>query len=393
MLLSAEANAGLDAHDPAALSSRALQSFVASELARRASPHIVKPLSERLADFDAMAASLGDSLDVRMLIDEPMSRHTTIKIGGPADRFLLPRDRDTLVALVNCAEKAGVPFFVQGWGSNTLVRDGGIRGLVISLEAMGGDLARDNEIRVLEETEESVLLEVDASASLHTLVRYAGKHGLAGLAHLAGIPASVGGALFMNAGVPAGTITDSLVALAVFRSTGKVRWIPKEKLQLSYRKNELPTGTIILAGRFRLLRTEAESVQTEIAQVLDRRRDKQPLSLPNMGSVFMNPTEADIRLASGKAKKISRDSKEAKKLLSRLPTAGELIDEAGLKNVRVGGARVSPKHANFIVNEGRATAQDVQILMRLVRDKVRELTGILLVPEVRVVGDDVKGNL
>lgn len=323
-------------------------------------------------DIDHFKSLLQDRFSGRIAEREPMSRHSSAKVGGPADLFCCPKTLDDLVALVTTAELEKMPWVIHGAGSNTLVKDGGIRGLVIELGEMPA------AVRVISETETATTFEVDAAFSLHALVRWTGKQGLAGMTHLAGIPASVGGALYMNAGVPQGTITDFLDAIHLLYPTGTLRWIPKAKLSLSYRKNDLPTSSIILAGRFTLARAPVEEVTQAISDTLERRKAKQPLNFPNLGSMFMNP-EHDT----------AKPSKSNKKLPKKLPTAGELIEDAGLKGIRVGGARISPKHANFIVNEGSATAEDVLILMRLIKDKVKELTDITLKPEVRVIGEDV----
>lgn len=344
--------------------------YANSEAVSSVSPELIERFAPARSPFSwnpgqFVSRSLA-SFSGRLLAGEPMSRYTAIKIGGPADLLCFPKTESDLTLLLRRAEEESIPVYVHGAGSNTLVRDGGIRGITVCLKDMSA------LVRILEETTESMTIEVDAGYSLHALVRFAAKQGLQGMACLAGIPASVGGALFMNAGVPGGTISDCLMALKIATAKEGQRWIPKEKLRLGYRRNELPSGAIVLAGRFACQKGDPFSIQQAVSEALEARKDKQPLTLPNLGSVFMNPAPVDQK--SGKQKK--------------LPTAGELIEDAGLKDVRVGGARISDKHANFIVNEGTATAKDVEILIRLIKDKVKEQTGIALKPEIKIIGEE-----
>ena len=335
------------------------------------------PIRDKTA-FNAtdVIAALDGRFTGRLLAHESMARHTSIKIGGPADLLCFPKTPADLAVLVSVAHEQALAWQVLGAGSNTLVKDGGIRGIVIAMGEMPA------ECRILEETPAGMRIEVDAGCSLHALVRFTGKHGLAGMAHLAGIPASVGGALVMNAGVPAGAIGDHLVSIKVMIAKAAerpLRVISRSALNLGYRKTELPAGSIVLSGIFSLTRHAPEVVTAAIAATLDGRREKQPLSYPNLGSIFMNPHDES-------PKKGQRSG--AGTTAEKLPTAGALIEDAGLKGVRVGGARISPKHANFIINEGGATAADMLILMRLIKDKVNDLTGISLKPEIRIIGED-----
>lgn len=348
-------------------------------LASTLSPELLDSLERQLypskkrpmGDIHDLKTRLEVSFNVRICEDEPMARHSSIKIGGPADLYCLPATRDALHLACESALVSHVPVHILGAGSNTLIKDGGIRGMVLSLTELPA------AVTVLNEDSTACELESDAGVALHALVRFTGKYGLTGMEHLAGIPASVGGALAMNAGVPQGTILDHLIALTVFLPQGGEKRIPKEKLRFSYRKTDLPSGAVIVSARFRLARDTSETVQSAIAETLERRKAKQPLHLPNLGSVFMNPSEDEVKAAWGK-----------KMQIAALPKAGALIEEAGLKGVRVGGARISDKHANFIVNEGKASAEDVLILIRLAKDKVKETSGITLKPEIKVIGED-----
>ncbi len=320
------------------------------------------------APFVALLQEAGFSGACR--VQEPMARHTGIKIGGPADLLVCPKSEADLRLLLEKAVAGRVPIHIHGSGYNTLVRDGGIRGVVLSLKEM------PVEIRPGKRSDDSLALEVDAGVSLQSLVQFARKEGLAGLAPLAGIPASVGGALAMNAGVPGCAISDHLCAVRVMKADGTAIVLPKAKLDLAYRKTHLPTGAVILSAQFAFPFALADAVSTEIQTALSARREKQPLEWPSLGSVFMNPTLADLPSGSRRGK---------------LPTAGMLIDEAGLKGVRVGAVRISDKHANFIINEGGGCAEDVEILMRLAKEKVKALSGVGLRPEIKVIGEGTEG--
>jgi len=286
---------------------------------------------------------------------EPLKRYTSIQIGGPADAFVLPADLDDLKQILTFAKLNRVPWMVLGLGSNVLVREGGIRGMVLRLTKTLCRLKIKNEI------EEAFEVYAEAGVPLPKLVELGRQRGFQGIEPLYGIPGSVGGALWMNAGTRHGEIKDCLQEITVLLGDGSVETYPVHKLKFEYRHLKLPSRGIILSGSFRFQKGDPQSVQETLATYQERRRETQPLDYPSLGSVFKNPEKG---------------------------FAAQMIEELGLKGVRVGGARISEKHANFIINEGGATAHDALALIGLVRDKVRDGLDVRLELEAKVLGED-----
>jgi len=258
--------------------------------------------------------------------------------------------------LLSFAEAKNVPCTVLGWGSNVLIRDGGIRGIVIRLQKTL------SEWRVREENETEMWIEAEAGVPLPKIVEFCRQKGLSGIEALYGIPGSIGGTVRMNAGTRHGEIKDHLLEIQVLSHADlEVRTIPRAKLKFEYRHLNLPGKDIILSATFRLAKGNVEEVQSQVAAYQKKRNDTQPLEFPNMGSVFKNPEKG---------------------------FAAQMIEELGLKGVRVGGARISPKHANFIINENQATAKDVLVLIGLIKDKVRDELDVKLELEAKVLGED-----
>ena len=286
----------------------------------------------------------------RLLLNEPMSRHTSFRIGGAADALFLPATAEELTRAIAAAEDAGAPWRVLGNGTNVLVRDGGLRGLTIALgEPMSAVHIEGRRITA------------QAGALLSRVGREAQRAGLQGMAALSGIPGSVGGAAAMNAGAYGGEMKDVLARVLVL-DDGQPVWMDADALALSYRDSLiLRHGLIVLAAEFELQSGDPDAIQAEMADYAARRREKQPLNMPSAGSTFKRPAGH---------------------------FAGALIEGAGLKGYRVGGAQVSELHAGFVVNAGGATARDVLALMDDVRRIVFEQTGVTLEPEVRVIGED-----
>ena len=286
----------------------------------------------------------------RLLLDEPMSRHTSFRIGGAADALFLPATAEELTRAIAAAEDTGAPWRVLGNGTNVLVRDGGLRGLTIVLgEPMSG-------VRI-----EGRRVTAQAGALLSRVGREAQRAGLQGMAALSGIPGSVGGAAAMNAGAYGSEMKDVLARVLVL-DDGQPVWMDAGALAISYRDSLiLRHGLIVLAAEFELQSGDPDAIQAEMADYAARRREKQPLNMPSAGSTFKRPAGH---------------------------FAGALIEGAGLKGYRVGGAQVSELHAGFVVNAGGATARDVLALMDDVRRIVFEQTGVTLEPEVRVIGED-----
>ena len=286
----------------------------------------------------------------QILIDEPMSRHTTFKVGGPADVMFLPESEDQVVAAIEAAKAEGVPIQVIGNGSNLLVRDGGIRGLVIALGEGMAAIARAGNV-----------ITAWAGASLARVAAYAQAAGLAGLEFASGIPGTLGGGCAMNAGAYGGQLSDVLIDAQVYLD-GAVRTLSKDEMQMGYRTTRpLREGGIVLSARFALTPDDPEAILARMRDLNARRRDKQPLNFPSAGSTFKRPEGY---------------------------FAGALIEQAGLKGRSVSGAQVSEKHAGFIVKTGEATASDIIELIHIVQDEVRAHSGVTLEPEVRIIGED-----
>ena len=279
---------------------------------------------------------------------EPLSRHTTLKIGGPADVLVIPKDREALAHLVRRAHPLDAPIFVMG-GSNLLVRDGGIRGIVVKL-------SRFQRITDPNETE----IEVEGGVPLSRLSRHALARGLSGLEFALGIPGTVGGAVVMNAGTREGEMSDRLTGIQIIESDGTIRMLSRGEMAFGYRWSRFPRG-VIVSARMKLRKAGKAEIQRRMEGFTDRRRATQPLTWPNAGSVFKNPTGT---------------------------FAARLVEAVGLKGRRIGDAQVSERHANFIVNRGHATAKEVLQLIRLIGKRVEEETGITLELELRIVGQD-----
>lgn len=290
------------------------------------------------------AACPGAQIDV----DEPMSRHTTFRIGGPADVLIQPSCAQEVVAAVCAAQEMGQPVYVMGNGSNLLVRDGGMDGVVVLLGEKMSRIECDGR-----------RLRAQAGAMLARLSREALNAGLKGLVFASGIPGTVGGAVAMNAGAYGGQMADVLTRALVY-ANGKAEWMTREQLEMGYRTTKpLREGGIVLEAEFELETGDFETLSAETAELARKRREKQPLSLPSAGSTFKRP-EGHF--------------------------AGALIEQAGLKGASVGGAQVSKLHAGFVVNTGGATAKDVAGLVKRIQDEVYRMSGVMLEPEIRMVG-------
>lgn len=286
----------------------------------------------------------------QLLRDEPMSRHTTFRVGGPADMMFFPAMEAQVVEALRLAGAYRVPALVIGNGSNLIVRDGGVIGLVIVL----GERMSKIEI-------EGDVLTGQAGASLARVAAAAQAAGLSGLEFASGIPGTLGGGCAMNAGAYGGQLSDVLIDARVLLD-GKVCTLTRNEMEMGYRTTfPLRNGGVVLSARFQLKRDDGEAILARMKDLNARRRDKQPLNYPSAGSVFKRPEGY---------------------------FAGALIEQAGLKGAKVGGAQVSEKHAGFIVNAENATAQDVLALIDQVRKEVRERFGVDLETEVRILGED-----
>ena len=286
----------------------------------------------------------------QILREEPMRLHTTFRIGGPAQFFVIPRTQEEAAAAVRLCRSEGAPYYIIGNGSNLLVSDKGYRGVVIQL------FKEFSDINI-----EGTRIRAQAGASLAKIAAEALRAGLAGFEFAAGIPGTLGGACIMNAGAYGGEMKDVLLAVTVLTKDGEIREIPREELDMGYRTSRASReGWIVLGATIELARGDGKEIRAKMEDLKQRRTDKQPLEYPSAGSTFKRPEGY---------------------------FAGKLIQDAGLKGLRVGDAMVSEKHSGFVVNCGNATAADVDGLIRLVQEKVREDSGITLEPEVRRLGE------
>ncbi|HEY1077036.1 MAG TPA: UDP-N-acetylmuramate dehydrogenase [Fontimonas sp.] len=300
------------------------------------------------------AASVRESTAVvrgRLLRDEPMARHTSWRVGGPADRFFEPADREDLIAFVRALVPTE-PVLWLGLGSNLLVRDGGWRGTVISLHGALDALQ-------LEDGEPQVIV---AEAGVHCarLSKFAERGGWAGLGFMAGIPGTVGGALAMNAGAWGGETWNRVIDAELIFRDGHVERVANAEIHYGYRHVEMPAQALgFLGARFAVERDANGEYAQQTRESLARRKATQPVGKPSAGSTFRNPPGDH---------------------------AARLIEACGLKGFAIGGAEVSTLHANFLIAEAGARAADVEALVEHVRSTVRRQTGVDLQPEVRIVG-------
>lgn len=289
------------------------------------------------------------SLKGDLLPDEPLSRHTSLKVGGTADLFIAPEGEDEACAVLRELARHGVPTLVVGGGFNLLAKDGGFRGAVVSLRRLAAMEAL-GEGRV----------QVQAGATNRKLVEFCRERLLTGLEFLVGIPGTVGGALAMNAGAHGGETLAYVESVTFIGAQGK-RVVEREKLCYGYRFLNVPPGETILSAVFRQAEGKGEEIDSRIAGFFEHRKGVQQVGFPNAGSFFKNPPGRP---------------------------AWRLIDEAGLRGKQIGGAQVSEVHANFLVNRGGATAKDFLELAALVKEEVLRHSGIALEEEVRIVGED-----
>ena len=287
--------------------------------------------------------------ELQVLKDEPMSRHTTFRIGGPADYFVCP-DRDQIAAVLAVAKKCGMAITVIGNGSNLLVGDKGIRGLVVEIgSAMNQIMVDKNHITA------------GAGALLSQVAAKAAAAELGGMEFAAGIPGSVGGAVTMNAGAYGGEMKDILRTVTVLTPEGELKTLDVSEMDLSYRHSCVPEQQyIVLEAEIELGYKPEEEIRAQMEELRNKRIEKQPLEYPSAGSTFKRPEGY---------------------------FAGKLIMDAGLRGYRVGAAQVSEKHCGFVINRKNASAQEVRQLMQDVQDKVKAQFGVMLEPEVKMLGE------
>lgn len=283
-------------------------------------------------------------------INEPMSAHTTFRVGGPADRYYIPEDKDELTQLIHECRSKGIPYYIIGKGSNLLVSDAGYRGYVIEIgSGMDTIACRESSISA------------GAGASLASIGIAARNHGLSGMEFASGIPGSLGGAVVMNAGAYGGEMKDILRRVLVTDEKGEFTYETPGQLEMSYRYSNITgRGLIVLEAELALEPGDEEEIRSTMKRLSDERRAKQPLEYPSAGSTFKRP--------EGRY-------------------AGKLISDAGLKGFSIGGAQVSEKHAGFVINTGGASAADIMAVISHVADEVERRFGIRLEPEIRMLGE------
>jgi UDP-N-acetylmuramate dehydrogenase len=310
--------------------------------------------TERPPEFDAtaVAADLARRVGVKAERDAPLARFTTMRVGGRADLLVTARNAFEIRALVRFARARGIPWSLVGRGSDLVISDRGVRGLVILVRAEASRIEGDR-------------YRADAGVPMARAATETTAAGLTGLEFGLAIPGTVGGAVWANAGAHGGDVASVLESADILEADGTEATVPVDGMGFAYRDSRLkhpgPGGpATVLAATFRLEPAPAEALKARLDDIRTWRREHQPLGLPSAGSVFRNPPGS---------------------------SAGLLIDRAGLKGTRIGGAVVSEKHANFIVNDRRGTAADVRRLADLVRATIRERDGIELVPEIEFFGD------
>lgn len=303
----------------------------------------------------ALHARLSAVADLEVALDAPLAAHTTYRVGGPAALLVTAHTHAALAEALAALAAAAAPVFVLGNGSNVLVADRGVSGCVLKL----GRAFADATLRRDALGPGAHLLEAGAAMSITRLLRFAKAEALAGVEALGGVPATVGGAVRMNAGTRLGEVADTLVGAQLVTADAPAAWVAAADLGLGYRRSTLPRGAVVTAARFACEDATPE-MRDRLDHVLAYRKSTQPLHLPSCGSVFANP-DGD--------------------------SAGRLIEAAGLKGRRVGGAQISEQHANWIVNVGGATAADVFALITLCEVEVRARAGVALRREVQLVGD------
>jgi UDP-N-acetylmuramate dehydrogenase len=299
--------------------------------------------------MSSLEQKLRERFGERLKVQAPLSEWTSFRIGGPADLFVVVESEEELCAAKAAAWQSRASCFCLGAGTNLLVSDRGMRGLVVHL-GEGNRQIRIDGTRIF----------AGAAAQFGDLVARAVEHGLEGLEFGEGIPGTVGGGLVMNAGAFGGEIARVVTLVHGVTETGEQRALTKDEVKFAYRRTELPPNFVITRVDFELQAGDREQLRARVAELHQKRAARQPRGVPNAGSIFKNPPGT---------------------------FAGKLLEGAGLKGTRLGGAAFSDKHANFIVNLGEARAAEVRALIEMARDRVKQQSGVWLEPEVKLVGD------
>jgi len=298
--------------------------------------------------------TLKDITSAKILYDEPMSRHASLCVGGKADALVMIENEEQLIGIVKRLIAKKIDYLPTGNLTNIIVRNGGYRGAILLMKG----LKKTNHQY---SPESGHIISAQAGAPLSAVVSLALAQELSGMEFCAGIPGSVGGAVWMNAGAYGKEIKDVIENVYLLDVNGEKKEMSRREITFEYRKTELPPLAIVLGASFKLEKGNSEEIKKRITEIMKWRQEKHPLEYPNAGSIFKN--------------------------IPGQP-AGRIIEEMGMKGESIGGARISPKHANFIVNTGKATASEVLQLISLVQKKAREEKGINLETEVVIIGDE-----
>lgn len=288
----------------------------------------------------------------RVLFDEPMWRHTSIGVGGPADALVFPHSVKEFSHVISYLCDLNVPFMPVGNCTNLIVRDGGYRGALVSLRGLTAVNYRPADF---------CTVYAEAGVSLSEIVNLCVRESLTGMEFCAGIPGSVGGGVKMNAGAFESEFVDVVETVTLMNCTGEIKVVHRNDLIFEYRNLDLPERMVIIGAKFLLTRGSKEKIREKVSEITGTRKERHPLEQRSAGSIFRNPPDI---------------------------SAGEIIEKVGFKGVKIGGAKISEVHGNFIVNSESAKAKDVLALIDLVRKKVWEERGISLKCEVKIIGED-----
>ncbi len=286
-----------------------------------------------------------------VILDEPLKKHCTFKVGGNADVFFVPQDIDELTMALCYLKNNNIKYFILGNGSNILFSDQGYRGVIVSLKNF-------KSIKKVDD----LLIQVECGSTLSSLCNFALEESLEGLEFASGIPGTVGGGIYMNAGAYGGELKDVLVSCRAINSEGEIITLSNEELMLSYRTSVFQTKNwLVLDGTFKLKKGNYEEIKKKMIELIKKRNDKQPVDKPSAGSTFKRPANN---------------------------FAGKLIMDSQLRGYKIGGAMVSEKHCGFVINDGTATAKDIEDLISYIKEVVREKYNVSLEPEVKFIGFD-----
>jgi len=282
------------------------------------------------------------------LMNEPLKKHTTYRIGGPADLMIFPKSKQDIIKVIEIINENKLQLTILGSGSNVLVSDDGIRGAVISLK---------NSLKQIEVSDN--ILYAECGTMLGTIVKHAVRNNLIGLENLNGVPGTLGGALIMNAGAWGGEISENLIHVELINSKSEIKKIYKKDLNFSYRQSSFNKDDILLSAKFNLKKADKDIIKENLIEAQSGRKKSQPLNKRSAGSVFKNPKDN---------------------------SAGKLLDDLGLKGFSIGDAKISEKHANFFINDGDASSTDMLMLIKKAHQKVKERFNVNLSLEVKLMG-------